>query len=138
MGRYFYEALKEYADSTTIHGISYIFKNGISILERIIWIAAVVTGTIFAIYLSTMSYLDWQNSPVSTTLLTTGKPIRDIPFPAITICAQVYIIAARILISLNSLHFFTFQGMSRDIVDAAVMQQFKEYLVKKGVYVLDF
>ena len=27
--------------------------------------------------------------------------------------------------------------MSRDIVDAAVMQQFKEYLVKKGVYLLD-
>ena len=89
MGRYFYEALKEYADSTTIHGISYIFKNGISILERIIWIAAVVTGTILAIYLSTISYIDWQDSPVSNTLLTTGKPIRDIPFPAITICAQV-------------------------------------------------
>ena len=29
------------------------------------------------------------------------------------------------------------QGLSRDIVDAAVMQQFKEYLVKKGVYLLD-
>ena len=27
--------------------------------------------------------------------------------------------------------------MSRDIIDAAVMQQFKEYLVKKGAYLLD-
>ena len=89
MGRYFYEALKEYADSTTIHGISYIFKNGISILERLIWIAAVVTGIFFAIYLSTFSYVDWQNSPVTTTVLTTAKPIRNISFPAITICAQV-------------------------------------------------
>ena len=89
MGRYFYEALKEYADSTTIHGISYIFKNGISILERLIWIAAVVTGIFFAIYLSTFSYVDWQNSPVTTTVLTTAKPIRNIAFPAITICAQV-------------------------------------------------
>ena len=95
MGRYFYEALKEYADSTTIHGISYIFKNGISILERIIWIAAVVTGTILAIYLSTISYIDWEGSQVTTTLLTTGKPIREIPFPAITICAQVQTKAAR-------------------------------------------
>ena len=94
MGRYFYEALKEYADSTTIHGISYIFKNGISILERIIWIAAVVTGTILAIYLSTISYIDWEGSQVTTTLLTTGKPIREIPFPAITICAQVQTIVA--------------------------------------------
>ena len=89
MGRYFYETLKEYADSTTIHGISYIFKNGISILDRLIWIAAVVTGIFFAIYLSTYSYVDWQNSPVTTTVLTTAKPIRNISFPAITICAQV-------------------------------------------------
>ena len=89
MGRYFYETLKEYADSTTIHGISYIFKNGISILDRLIWIAAVVTGIFFAIYLSTYSYVDWQNSPVTTTVLTTAKPIRNIPFPAISICAQV-------------------------------------------------
>ena len=95
MGRNFYKALKEYADSTSIHGISYIFKNGISILERIIWIAAVVTGTILAIYLSTISYIDWEGSQVTTTLLTTGKPIREIPFPAITICAQVQTKVAR-------------------------------------------
>ena len=35
------------------------------------------------------------------------------------------------------IHLSTFQGMSRDIIDAAVMQQFKEYLVKKGAYLLD-
>ena len=90
-----YEAIKEYADSTTIHGISYIFKNGLSVLERLIWISAVVIGIFFAIYLSIFSYVNWQDSPVTTTVLTTGKPIRDIPFPAITICAQVQTIAAR-------------------------------------------
>ena len=110
MGQYFYEALKEYADSTTIHGISYIFKNGISILERIIWIAAVVAGTILATYLSTISYKDWQGSPVSTTLLTTGKPIRDIPFPAITICAQVQTKVARSSQNLRNCSFTPFGG----------------------------
>ena len=92
MRRYLYEALKEYADSTTIHGISYIFKNGLSVLERLIWISAVVIGIFFAIYLSIFSYVNWQDSPVTTTVLTTGKPIRDIPFPAITICAQVILL----------------------------------------------
>ena len=87
-----YEAIKEYADSTTIHGISYIFKNGLSVLERLIWISAVVIGIFFAIYLSIFSYVNWQDSPVTTTVLTTGKPIRDIPFPAITICAQVILL----------------------------------------------
>ena len=85
-----YEAIKEYADSTTIHGISYIFKNGLSVLERLIWILAVVIGIFFAIYISTFSYLKWQDNQITTTVSTTGKPIKDIPFPAITICAQVF------------------------------------------------
>ena len=107
MGRYFYETLKEYADSTTIHGISYIFKNGISILDRLIWIAAVVTGIFFAIYLSTYSYVDWQNSPVTTTVLTTAKPIRNISFPAITICAQVQNYSSQVFLKSLKLFFHT-------------------------------
>ena len=33
-------------------------------------------------------YQDWQDNPVLTTINTTTKPIRDIDFPAITICGQ--------------------------------------------------
>ena len=91
MGHHLYETLKEYADSTTIHGISYIFQSGLSILERLIWISSVLIGIFFAIYMSSFAYLDWQESPVTTTVSSTGKPIKDIPFPAITICAQVFL-----------------------------------------------
>ena len=34
------------------------------------------------------AYNEWQENPVLTTVSTTGKPIKDIEFPAITICSQ--------------------------------------------------
>ena len=34
------------------------------------------------------AYSEWQEHPVLTTVSTTGKPIKDIEFPAITICSQ--------------------------------------------------
>ena len=83
--------IKEFADSTTIHGINYIFESGISVIERLLWIASVITGIILALYLSVYAYIDWVDNPVITTVTSTGKPIKEIEFPAITICAQVNI-----------------------------------------------
>ena len=83
--------VKEYADSTTIHGINYIFESGISVIERLVWIVSVITGIILALYLSVYAYIDWVDNPVITTVTSTGKPIKEIEFPAITICAQVNI-----------------------------------------------
>ena len=85
------KTIKEYADSTTIHGINYIFQSGISVIERLLWIAAVITGIYFALNLSVTAYIDWVDNPVITTVTSTGKPIKEIEFPAITICAQANI-----------------------------------------------
>ena len=80
---------REYSKSTSIHGIHYIFENDSFLFERAIWVLAVSFGIIFAIIMSTHAYFDWQDSPVLTTVATTGYPIEKIEFPAITICAQV-------------------------------------------------
>ncbi len=34
------------------------------------------------------AYEDWQETPVLTSVRTTGMPISEIEFPAVTICAQ--------------------------------------------------
>ena len=80
---------KEYSESTTIHGIGYIFENGLFVFERIVWILVVILGLVAAIYLSVTAYLNWKANPVLTTVATTGFPIEKVEFPAITICAQV-------------------------------------------------
>ena len=81
--------IKEFADSTTIHGINYIFESGIPIIDRLLWIVAMVIMLCLASYMSTDAYIDWEDNPVVTTVKSTGKPIKEIEFPAITICAQV-------------------------------------------------
>ena len=83
--------IREYAENTTIHGINYIFESGIPIIERLLWIVAMIIMLIFASFLSISAYMEWEDHPVVTTVMSTGKPIKEIEFPAIAICAQVNI-----------------------------------------------
>ena len=85
--------VQEYSESTTIHGIGYIFGHGVSALERFLWFLIVATGVGFAIALAIVAYINWQDNPVLTTVATTGHPIEKVEFPAITICAQVCLIS---------------------------------------------
>ena len=81
--------VKDYSESTTIHGISYIFESGLSALERLLWICVVCVFLGFAVGLSVQAYINWKDNQVLTTIGTTGYPIEKIEFPAITVCAQV-------------------------------------------------
>ena len=46
------------------------------------------------IYWSISAYTDWQGSPVLTTVATTAFAIKNVEFPAITICAPGTVKAA--------------------------------------------
>ena len=80
--------IQEFARTTTIHGIAYVFDNALKAFDRILWILAVCLGTGFAIILSLEAWIDWKDSPVLTSVSSTGLPIQNIDFPAITICSQ--------------------------------------------------
>ena len=80
--------IQEFARTTTIHGIAYVFDNALKTFDRILWILAVCLGTGFAIILSLEAWIDWKDSPVLTSVSSTGLPIQNIDFPAITICSQ--------------------------------------------------
>ena len=85
----FAQTAREYSNSTSIHGIPYIFEKDAFIFERTLWVLAVSCGIILATVMSATAYFDWKDSPILTTVATTGYPIEKIEFPAITICAQV-------------------------------------------------
>ena len=89
--------VKDYSESTTIHGIGYIFESGVTALERLLWICVVCFGTGMAISLAIVAYINWKDNPVLTTVGTTGHPIEKVEFPAITICAQVHIECSKVL-----------------------------------------
>ena len=63
----------EYAANTTIGGISYIFDGALLILERLLWLVVFVVLVILAVYWSLEAYQQWKESPVLTSVKTTGK-----------------------------------------------------------------
>ena len=77
-----------FASVSSIHGVFYIFSAGISLIDRLIWTVLVIVGIVMATLLCHESYVTWMKNPVITTLDDTSRSIRDINFPAITICNQ--------------------------------------------------
>ena len=107
----YFRTLKEYSSSSTTHGIAYVFEDDRLIIERILWVIVVTVAIYIAASLSIKAYVSWQENPVLTTVGTTGYPIERVEFPSITICAQ---------------------GSVREIVDAALVKQFKKYIDSIG------
>ena len=70
----------------TIKGnvISLVYSSEKSKLAKAIWLAIVVACFAIAIYMINDSYMEWQESPVSTTITT--HPITVLEFPSVTVC----------------------------------------------------
>ena len=101
------DTTKNYSSTTTIHGISYLFSNKISGLERLLWVIVVILAMFFTTFQVVKLYKEWQAKPVITTLDTVALPIKDIEFPAVTICPQ---------------------GSRQEIIDLVLFRQLKEYI----------
>ena len=67
---------------------------------------------ISSIFSTVQTYKEWKDNPIMTTVNTTAYPIKNIDFPAITICSQ---------------------GASKDIMDVVLLKQFEEYLKSKAI-----
>jgi hypothetical protein len=99
---------------TKIPGIGRIFNSEIYYLERCFWILIFLGLLRLSVALSVTLYRDWEDSPVLTTLTTTGLPLKDIEFPAFTICGQ---------------------GMNNDVLNSGMTLQLFKFLEKKGINV---
>ena len=65
----------------------------------------------FSILSSRQIYIEWKANPTVTTINTSAYPIKNVEFPAITICSQ---------------------GAAKDILDTALWNQFERYLNSTG------
>ena len=103
--------LHEFAESTTIHGIAYVFDRAIKGLDNILWLLVVCFGAGVAIYMSLDAWNTWKDAPVLTSVSSTGLPLRNIEFPAITICSQ----------GLIQVMFFTTNNISSILVNHTII-----------------
>ena len=76
------EAAKQYLDSSSVHGMSYISST--RKLLKVFWVVVVSAGFTGAAILIYQSFQAWDESPITTTIET--RPIREIKFPKVTVC----------------------------------------------------
>ena len=78
----------EYTSRSTIHGIGYIYDQKLGLLDRALWLVIVTSCMSTAMWMINSSYNTWQNNQVITPLKTRTKPVSELEFPAVTICAD--------------------------------------------------
>ena len=84
----FGKCLKDYASTSTVHGVSYILDEKTPVIERLLWLIVVSIFGCVAVYMVVQTFTTWQENKVITTLKTVAKPVSDLDFPAITICSS--------------------------------------------------
>ena len=83
------QTLMKYSEESSLHGVKYIGWSFSTKIEKLIWFLIVGIGITISILSGLTAYYDWQDDPILTTVATTGLPIENIEYPAITICGQV-------------------------------------------------
>ena len=76
------QEIKQFLELSTVHGLSYI--STAKKWSRLFWILVVIGGFSGAGYLIHVSFDNWKQSPISTTIEI--LPISQITFPNVTVC----------------------------------------------------
>ena len=76
------ENFKLFLESSTIHGL--IYWSTSKRLAKLFWILVVITGFSIAGFMINLSFQDWSDNPVKTTIET--LPISQVKLPKITVC----------------------------------------------------
>ncbi|CAO1385548.1 unnamed protein product [Diamesa serratosioi] len=80
------ENFHNYLLSSTLHGLHYIGTTTISVFERFFFGASFFMVTILAAYFISNVWQKWRETPIIIGLNPVGTNIKDIPYPAVTIC----------------------------------------------------
>ncbi|KAH8404950.1 hypothetical protein KR222_011498 [Zaprionus bogoriensis] len=83
---WFTESLRNYCQTTSLHGFSYITRQDISRNERYFWLIIVLAAIAAAISLVLVSLHANRETPTVTVIESAHFPTWNIPFPAVTIC----------------------------------------------------
>ena len=64
--------LRDYAEASTAHGISYVFDKNLLGIEKLLWFMVCVSFITMAAIFSCQAYHKWQDDPIITSVKTTG------------------------------------------------------------------
>lgn len=82
----FIKHFRNYCDNSSLHGVYYITKPGLSKWERRFWVTVVCLSLLSAVILVWVNWIQSQKTRTVTLLETTFYPTSNVNFPAITLC----------------------------------------------------
>lgn len=80
------ENVQQYFLSSSLHGLKYIGEATLSVFERTFFGLSFLMVVVLATYFISNIYQKWKDTPVIISLDPVSTDIKDIPFPAVTIC----------------------------------------------------
>ena len=92
----------EYGQTSSIAGLHYAFQPKQSIFGRLIWFNTILFLTFLGIWLSVQNYLQWEDSPVLTTITSTGQHFEN---PSIFLFFEV--LAVIVFLNIQSISALT-------------------------------
>ena len=63
------QTTEDFAERTSIHGISYVFDRGLKIVDRLLWAVLVICFLGLAFYLTWNSWTQWRDEQVEIILI---------------------------------------------------------------------
>ncbi|CAD0197339.1 unnamed protein product [Chrysodeixis includens] len=82
------ELMLDYANNTTLHGLPYITRKRVTLVEKVFWVLTFIASMSICLYQISKVWDKWQTSPVIVTVSEHLVPVGKVPFPSVTICPQ--------------------------------------------------
>lgn len=76
----------EYTENSSIHGVKYIGERNRHLSEKIFWLFFLILSILSCAFMIGEMFEKWNESPVIVSFSEKFTPIKDVPFPAVTIC----------------------------------------------------
>ena len=132
----------EFCSRTTVHGVGYVADRQFPHSVRILWLGLSVLCLCLAGYLSHKSYTEWQEDQVITTLKTTARPVTELAFPTVTICAaglHMENVKTVLESNFNNWRFKNRKSWDVEDIDSLMAEFMREtfQIKEKGVNILD-
>ncbi|XP_041783523.1 pickpocket protein 28-like [Anopheles merus] len=82
------EVFREYCANSSIHGVRYFDRDERTTCERFWWLVVFLLSMLGCGVMIYKTYVKWNQTPIIVTFSEKTTPVRDIYFPAITICPE--------------------------------------------------
>ncbi|XP_055589907.1 pickpocket protein 28-like [Uranotaenia lowii] len=79
----------EYCEENSISTIKFLITKNQGLIDRVWWMIWIVMAIILGVFSAISTYIKWMDNPVYISYATQLISVRQVPFPAVTICTTV-------------------------------------------------